>query len=216
MLSDPSVTILMYFVLPVWFIAGFADWICHRATSIETTSGVKESAIHALMFVEVGLILLPGLFLEINSLVIALAIAIFVIHEATALWDISYAVSERHVSPYEQMVHSFLEIVPLMAIGSVVALHWGQFLATFGYGPDVAGLALEWKHQPLPSWYLSTVMEAILVFEFIPYAEELLRCWRARPLGCSDDLGFLGFPRRGKSDSRLILEISHGLRRASR
>jgi hypothetical protein len=24
MLSDPSVTILMYFVLPVWFIAGFA------------------------------------------------------------------------------------------------------------------------------------------------------------------------------------------------
>jgi hypothetical protein len=49
MLSDPSVTILMYFVLPVWFIAGFADWICHRATSIETASGVKESAIHALM-----------------------------------------------------------------------------------------------------------------------------------------------------------------------
>jgi hypothetical protein len=50
MLSDPSVTILMYFVLPVWFIAGFADWICHRATSIETASGVKESAIHALMW----------------------------------------------------------------------------------------------------------------------------------------------------------------------
>jgi len=50
MLSDPSVTILMYFVLPVWFIAGFADWICHRATSIETASGVKESAIHVLMW----------------------------------------------------------------------------------------------------------------------------------------------------------------------
>ena len=50
MLSDPSVTILMYFVLPVWFIAGFADWICHRATSIETASGVKELAIHALMW----------------------------------------------------------------------------------------------------------------------------------------------------------------------
>jgi hypothetical protein len=50
MLSDPSVTILMYFVLPVWFIAAFADWICHRATSIETASGVKESAIHALMW----------------------------------------------------------------------------------------------------------------------------------------------------------------------
>ena len=30
---------LMYFILPVWLIAGVADWLCHRASSIETTSG---------------------------------------------------------------------------------------------------------------------------------------------------------------------------------
>ncbi|MGX7871527.1 hypothetical protein ACVDG5_000110 [Mesorhizobium sp. ORM6] len=34
MLNDPMVLILMYFVLPVWLIAGFADWLCHRATHI--------------------------------------------------------------------------------------------------------------------------------------------------------------------------------------
>ena len=45
MLSDPSVTILMYACLVhCWFC------FCHRATSIETASGVKESAIHALMW----------------------------------------------------------------------------------------------------------------------------------------------------------------------
>jgi hypothetical protein len=28
----------MYFVLPLWLAAGFADYLCHRAASIETTS----------------------------------------------------------------------------------------------------------------------------------------------------------------------------------
>jgi hypothetical protein len=35
MLSDPTVLILMYFVLPLWLVAGFADWLCHRASHIE-------------------------------------------------------------------------------------------------------------------------------------------------------------------------------------
>jgi hypothetical protein len=52
MLSDPTVLILMYFVLPLWLIAGFADWLCHRASHIESTTGAKESLIHLLMFVE--------------------------------------------------------------------------------------------------------------------------------------------------------------------
>ena len=50
MLSDPTVLILMYFVLPVWLLAGFADWLCHRACQIDTTTRVKESLIHPLMF----------------------------------------------------------------------------------------------------------------------------------------------------------------------
>ena len=43
MLNDPTVIILMYFILPLWLAAGFADWLCHRATHIETTTGAKES-----------------------------------------------------------------------------------------------------------------------------------------------------------------------------
>jgi hypothetical protein len=51
MASDP--TVLMYFVLPLWLAAGFADWLCHRASHSETT-GAKESLIHLLMFAEMG------------------------------------------------------------------------------------------------------------------------------------------------------------------
>lgn len=41
--SDPQMFLLLWFVLPVWLIAGFADWLCHRATHIETTAGIKET-----------------------------------------------------------------------------------------------------------------------------------------------------------------------------
>lgn len=36
---------------------------------------------------------IPALFFEINALVIALMIGVFFLHEATALWDVRYAVS---------------------------------------------------------------------------------------------------------------------------
>jgi hypothetical protein len=33
---------LMYIVMPVWLGAGIADWICHRRTYIETTTGQRN------------------------------------------------------------------------------------------------------------------------------------------------------------------------------
>lgn len=179
MLSDPTVLILMYFILPVWLVAGFADWLCHRASHIESTTGAKESLIHLLMFAEVGAPLLAGMFLTINALVIAVMIAAFFVHEATAMWDVRYATTARTVTPIEQHVHSFLEMIPLMAILSVISLHWGQFLALFGRGAEPARLDVAWKPEPLPIPYIATVMAVILLFEFLPYVEEFLRGLRA-------------------------------------
>jgi Ca2+/Na+ antiporter len=89
-MTDPALAVLLWFILPLWFVAGFADWLCHRATKIETTAGAKESLIHLLMFAEIGVPLLAALFFEINALIIALMIVAVLAHEATALWDVSY------------------------------------------------------------------------------------------------------------------------------
>ncbi|MFL5265921.1 MAG: hypothetical protein ACJ8AH_04880 [Stellaceae bacterium] len=132
MLSDPTVMTLMYFVVPLWLLAGFADWLCHRASHIATTTGAKESLIHLLMFTEVGVPLVAVLFLDVNAGIILLMIGSFLVHEATALWDVSHATTAREVTPIEQHVHSFLEMIPLMAIVAIVGMHWGQFLALFG------------------------------------------------------------------------------------
>ncbi|ANH68974.1 diguanylate cyclase [Mitsuaria sp. 7] len=178
MTHDPTELILLYFIVPVWLIAGMVDWFCHRASGIGRTTGAKESLIHLLMFAEVGLPVLAGLFLQINAGVIALMIVAFFVHEATALWDVSYAVTARVVTPIEQHVHSFLEMVPLMAIIAVASIHWPQFLALFGGGTEPADWALHWKSPALPVGYIVGVLAVVVFLEFVPYLEELWRGWR--------------------------------------
>ncbi|WP_343628258.1 diguanylate cyclase [Roseateles sp.] len=176
--DQPAQWILMVFVIPVWLLAGVADWICHRAADIGHTAGAKESLIHLLMFAEVGVPVLAGLFLEINALVLAVMLIAFLAHEATALWDVRYASSRRVVGPIEQHVHSFLELVPLMAIVLAAVAHWPQCLALFGGGNEAADWSLRRKEPPLPASYLLAVLASITLLEIVPFVEELLRGWR--------------------------------------
>lgn len=180
MIHDPALFVLMYIVMPLWLAAGFTDWLCHRATHIEVTSGVRESLIHLLMFAEVGIPLLAALFLQVNAGILSLMILAFFIHDLTALWDVSYAVTARWVSPIEQHVHSFLEMVPLMALLLVISRHWGQFLALFGFGEEPPSFQLAWKQEPLPTGYVVVMLASIVLLELVPYAEELWRCARNR------------------------------------
>jgi hypothetical protein len=179
MYDDVAVNVLMYFVLPLWLLAGFADYLCHRAAQIENSRGAKESVIHLLMFAEMGIPLLAAIFLEINALIIAVMIVCLLLHEATAFWDVSYANDVRGISPIEQHVHSFLEMLPLLGLTIIITLHWGQFLALFGLGSEAARFDISPKPYPLPWPYVATVLVAILLFDLLPYLEELFRTLRA-------------------------------------
>jgi hypothetical protein len=63
-MDDPVRLLLLYFIMPLWFAAGLADYLCHRATGIAQTSGWKESLLHLLMFGEVAILLLMLRYLE--------------------------------------------------------------------------------------------------------------------------------------------------------
>jgi hypothetical protein len=178
--SGAAQAVLMYFVLPVWLAAGFADYLCHRATCIETTSGWKESLLHLLQFGEMAIPTLAAIFLEINALVILAMIVCLFAHQATAMWDVSYAYRRREIRPTEQHVHSFLEMLPLMGLLIVVTLHWQQFLALVGLGQDTADWGLRLKQPPLPWIYVSLILSLILLFDVLPYLEELARGIKGR------------------------------------
>jgi hypothetical protein len=175
MQTDPTALIFMYFVVPIWLAAGFADWLCHRAADIEETTGAKESLIHLLMFTEVGIALLAAIFLEINAGIIALMIVAFLLHEATAHWDLRYASTAREITPIEQHVHNYLGAIPLFGLIAVISLHWGQFQALFGFGAEQPRFELAWKANPLPLAYVVTLLGLIVLFELLPYLEELVR-----------------------------------------
>ena len=170
---------MLYFLVPGWIIPGLADYLCHRRARIEATSGLHEAVLHYLMITVVGIPILMGLLLEINALVILLAIVAYFLHLAMALWDVSYAVSRRVVTPIEQHVHSFLEVLPFMAVSFIVCLYWGQAQALVGLGSEPADFGLRLKQPPLPGSYLATVIFAVFLFLAVPYGEEVWRCYRA-------------------------------------
>ncbi len=172
---------LMGFVLPLWLAAGIADWICHRAADIAGTTGPKESLMHLLMLTEAAVPVLAGMFLEVTSPVLALMIASFLLHDMTALWDVSYAVTLREVTPIEQHVHSFLEMVPLMAVAFVCVLHWPQVLALFGLGGGTRDWSVRLKTRPLPWRYVTAMLGAMVSLEWGPYLEELARTLSTEP-----------------------------------
>ena len=105
----PQQLILLYFIVPAWLLAGFADWVCHRRSQIESTSGVAESSLHLLLLAEMGIPLLGAIYLEVNALVLAALIAGVVAHEITTWIDLRVANRSREVGVVEQMVHSVLE-----------------------------------------------------------------------------------------------------------
>ena len=75
--SQLLINVLLYVFLPLWGIAGFADWCCHRASRIEVTSGLKESLLHSLMGLQLGVPILLCLLFQVNVLVLLICLIAF-------------------------------------------------------------------------------------------------------------------------------------------
>jgi hypothetical protein len=176
-IDDATRRFLLYFVMPVWAGAGLADWWRHRRTSIETTAGTHESAVHALMMAESGIPSTLGLVLEVNAGVLAAVYAALGAHQATAWWDVKYAESRREVTPNEQHIHGVLENVPLMAASFLTVLHWDQAKALLSLGDERPRFRPEPKRQPLPPRSAAIVLGTAGLVGAV-YAEELWRCAR--------------------------------------
>ena len=169
---------LLYFILPLWILAGMTDYFLPKRTRIENTSGTKESILHLLQLTEAGVPVVLGLLFDINALIMAVMLGAVVLHEATALWDVTYAHTRRYLGPLEQHIHSFLEVLPIMAVSFVTILYWNQLLALVGVGTEAPRFELRTKTDPLPTAYLIALFSSIAIFIVLPYGEELWRCLR--------------------------------------
>jgi len=171
--------ILLAGLLPAWLAFGMADWICHRQSLIEQTSGWKESAWHLLLVAEAGVVIVPALFLHINALILAIALLAYLAHEITTNLDIAFAAPRRLITATEQRIHDFLSAMPFAALLMLIVSHGAQFAALFGMGSEPADFSIRWKDDPLPIWYLTTWL-ILSPINGLLYLEEFLRCLKAR------------------------------------
>lgn len=174
--NDLLINLLMYLFLPLWGIAGFADWCCHRATRIETTSGLKEALMHCAMGIQIAIPILLCLLFEVNVLVLLVCLVAFILHEWVAHMDVQFALPRREVSVWEMHAHSFLATLPLYMFSLIAVINWPVVLnlLTFNWANEMSLATVPEPHGSptyLP-WYLAFMC----VFCVFPYIEELIRC----------------------------------------
>jgi hypothetical protein len=157
--AEVTRTVLMYFVLPLWLLVGFADYLCHRASHIATTSGPKKSLIHLIMLGEFGIAVTAAMSFEINATIILLMIIVWATHEATRRPTTAQRCPRRRPAR---------DTVP----------------RAIGLGPEAPRFEIVWKEPPLPWTCVLPVIAATIVFEVLPYFEEFIRGLRAWSRSC--------------------------------
>jgi hypothetical protein len=169
-------TLLEFFLAgvlyPIWLIAGAADYLCHRRTDIARTSGTTESWFHVAQFASLAVLMVCAVLLEVTSIVILMmGIAAFA-HTLLSYADVSFTVRRRYISPLEQHVHGLLSVVPMIAVGLIVLLHWDAWQVS-----EEAALRL--KDQPFGTLEISLLLGSFFLLAGVPILEELLRTYRA-------------------------------------
>ena len=187
-MSDPdTIAHLLWWLLgavvfPAWLLSGLADYVCHARTDIAHTSGVHESALHLLQTAEIGLPMLAFLFFEVDAFVLLLMLAGVLVHTVTSWRDVRYAARFRDIPPVEQFVHSFLNVLPWMALALVVVLHWPVVEGLFD--PSVGSQwTLRMRSPAFDTGILVAVLVASALLGIVPGLLEFVRTLAARRRG---------------------------------
>lgn len=170
--------LLLYLLLPLWVLAGLADWWCHQHNRPEASRrGLRECFFHLTLLLQMAVGGLAALWLEINLGVLALMVGLFLAHEATHWMEWGRVARQRELRVGEQMLHSFMELLPVFAVLCLLALHGN--LA--GHWSEASAWELHWKRQPLPSAYVLGICIAIALLNAVPLLEASVRSLRGWP-----------------------------------
>ncbi|MGI9221938.1 MAG: diguanylate cyclase [Woeseiaceae bacterium] len=168
--------LILFGLLPLWGISGLIDWYCHRRSNIETTSGLKESLIHSLMGIQLGIPIILALFFYVNVSVLLICLIAMLMHEFVAHWDVHYSAPKREITIWEVHVHNYMATIPLFLCMLLVVINWDMFLnlITFNWAGNMAFERVEIPHGG--SGYLMGYLIFMGITCVVPYFEENLRC----------------------------------------
>lgn len=61
-------------------------------------------------------------------------VALVIAHSVLAHVDVSYTDGRRRIMPIEQLVHGFMDVLPLVAVALLGVLHWPEITAIAAIG----------------------------------------------------------------------------------
>lgn len=167
-----GIALLTWIIYPLWLLAGVADVLCHRRTHIERTSGAPESVLHLAQLALVGAAVMIALLLEINAGALLAMVVLIATHSALSLVDVSYTSARRHIPPFEQFVHNYLEVLPWTALSIVAVINW--------HGISSLELALRPKAEPFSPEFIVAIVSPALLIAVPPVLIELFSTLRHR------------------------------------
>jgi hypothetical protein len=170
------INLLLFVFLPLWGIAGFVDWLCHRATHIETTSGLKESLMHTVMGIQVGIPIVLCILYRVNVLILLLCFAAWLLHEVVAHMDVKFASPRRKISIWEMHAHSYLATLPLFMLSIIAVINWPVVLdlVQFNWAGQLTLQRMEYEHGF--DGYFAVYFSFMAFVCVFPYLEENVRC----------------------------------------
>ncbi len=157
---------------PMWLVAGAGDYLCHRRTQIERTSGITESWLHVAQFASIAIIFVAAVLLEITLAVLIAMIVAVITHTVLSFIDVSYTMRHRHISTLEQHVHGLLDVIPIVAVGLLAILYWEEVSLA-------SGAPLRLKDEPLSRVQAGVLLGSFGVLAGTPIFEEWFRTRRS-------------------------------------
>ena len=167
-----TIDLLVYVLYPLWLIAGAIDYWCHRRTNIALTSGVVETWLHIAQFVTIAIIFFGAVFLEPTLACIALLGTTAVLHLVLSYVDVFYTQPKRYITPLEQHVHGFLDVVPIVGVCLLAILGLSEPQSTPGFAM---------RSHEQSTGEVAWLIGSFIVFAGIPVMEEHLRAVMRTP-----------------------------------
>jgi hypothetical protein len=168
MLNTPLTALLALVLYPAWLLAGGADYVCHRMTRIEDTSGPIESLLHLAQFFVLLIAMFIYVAFEVTRVTFAIIALAVLLHSVLAFMDTTFTDGRRRIAPFEQWIHGLLDCIPWFAVCLIGLLSWDRLLSG---APAMTG---DVDISRAEGWLLSS----FLVLTGIPIVEELARALR--------------------------------------
>ena len=161
--------LLIWGIYPVWLLAGAGDYLCHRKTDIERTSGTTESWLHVMQFGCLAVAFACAVLLQISAAVFVLLVALVVAHPFLSYIDVRYTDGRRRILPIEQSIHGFMDVLPLVAVAVLGVQQW----------PEIRAGSMTLALHPSMDLQRVLLLSSFAVLAGLPVLEELLRALRS-------------------------------------